>query len=111
MGGVHLKKIIRMALSKKGYEILAQQIPPSPISRHRFLLTKKLKPDKIFSRSRSCAESSGLFSTGLPGAPQPEGLPGNFLLEAFAELTDGKRPKGGILGVVIHMSMRGFLFS
>ena len=33
------------------------------------------------------------------------------VLEAFAELTDGKRPKGGILGVVIHMSMRGFLFS
>ena len=60
------------------------------MSRHRFLLTKKLKPDKIFSRSRSCAESSGLFSTGLPGAPQPEGLPGNFLLEAFAELTDDK---------------------
>lgn len=33
------------------------------------------------------------------------------LLEAFAELTDGKRPNGGILGVFVHMSMRGFLFS
>ena len=100
MGGVHLKKMIRMAFSENSFEILAQQIPPSPLSRHRFLLTTILKPDKIFSRSRPCAESSCLFSTGLPGAPQPEGLPGNFLLEAFAELTDGKRPKGGILGVV-----------
>ena len=31
------EKNIRMAFSKKGYEILAQQIPPSPMSKAQVL--------------------------------------------------------------------------
>ena len=79
-----------MAFSEKGYEILAQQIPPSPMSRCRFLLTKKLKPDKIFSRSRPCAESSCLFPLGCQEHLNQRVFQVVYLLEAFAELTDDK---------------------
>ena len=73
LGGVYLKNIIQMAFSKKDFEGFSQRkYPLVQKSRHKFLPTKKLKPAKIFSRSRLCAESSFLFSALLPGAAQPD---------------------------------------
>lgn len=76
LGGVYLKKVIWSAFSGKGFEDVShRKCWLAQKSRHKFLLTKELKPAKIFSRSRSCAESTFLFSPLLPGAAQPDSFP------------------------------------
>lgn len=70
------KKIIQIAFSGKGFENVShRKCWLAQKSRHKFLLTKELKPAKIFSRSRSCAESTLLFSPLLPGTAQPGCFP------------------------------------